>query len=186
MPALEDKGDLNLVLPRPDMVVTHSQWDVYLPDDLQYQDPESNMEVSSIGTLESYHAADNDSKSISTQGAAIDINVPTQGMHFSFNKLYANQSEKEAYVSFEYASKDAETRGMILSLIAVLMLGIGLMLAASQQHSNRQLAVFISFAAVGLGGYAHLSLYAPVMEASIALVVMLVPVMLVWLRKFKR
>jgi hypothetical protein len=38
-------GTISGRLPKPDMVVTQSRWDVFLPDGLSYGTPDSNMDV---------------------------------------------------------------------------------------------------------------------------------------------
>ena len=47
--AVDDFGTVSGSLPRPDMVVTHTHWDVFLPVGPNYQAPDSTMDVVGAG-----------------------------------------------------------------------------------------------------------------------------------------
>ena len=54
------------------------------------------------------------------------ITVPTAGVHFAFEKLYANQSNEESRFSITYASSAGATAGKLFSLIGALLLWVGI------------------------------------------------------------
>ncbi len=88
------------------------------------------------------------------------LTVPTAGVHFGFEKLYANQSDQEAWFELPYASPSGAILGQSISLLGTLLfwLGIGLYL----RHAARRVtAVSISaagflLASVAVGVY-HVS-----------------------------
>jgi len=125
--ALQDSGDMRMVLPQPDMVVTHSTWDVYLPDDRIYTLVQTNMERGIRGPRVDFkHAAK------AGGGGAIQVVVPMQGRHFSLNKLYANQADQDTYVRFEYTSQTAQLQGTILGVIGVVLFALGALRVLTQ------------------------------------------------------
>ena len=58
------------------------------------------------------------------------IAVPTTGIHFAFEKLYANQGDETAWFALAYATGAGATAGRMLSLMGagLLWLGLGLLL----------------------------------------------------------
>ena len=51
--ALGYLGSVDLHLPLPDMVVTETRWDLFLPHGLDYRSPTSNMDVVFPGRVDS-------------------------------------------------------------------------------------------------------------------------------------
>lgn len=95
-------------LPRPDIVVTHSHWDVYLPDAASYGTASSNMQTVKSGEYMSADALRSAMGQISrVEGTQVfsplHVSVPTAGIRYSFEKLYANQSDEEPYFSMTYS-----------------------------------------------------------------------------------
>ncbi len=124
-------GAVKSRLPIPDILVTRSRWDVYLPDGMNYSEPRSNMKTVLSGV---YESADEISRAMTeVQDAAavqavepLRISVPTSGLHFAFEKLYANQGEEEAWFSLTYASVGGARMGTAASLLATAMMWLGL------------------------------------------------------------
>ena len=84
------------------------------------------------------------------------LTVPTAGVHFGFEKLYANQSGQETWIELPYASPSGAILGHSISLAGTLLfwLGLGLYLrrvvgrVAAASMSAVGLAVLI--AAIGV------------------------------------
>ena len=129
--ALGGLGQVSGHLPRPDMVVTHSRWDVYLPLGPRYQTPDSTMDLVVDGVwanprAESAKAMAQAAEAHRDQfGQPLRITVPNQGIRFSFEKLYANQSLEEAGFSIRYLSPSASWGALLVSGLGVLLLWFG-------------------------------------------------------------
>jgi hypothetical protein len=134
-------GEISGRLPNPDMVVTQSAWDVYLPAELQYGEPSSNMEPRSGVSVAS--AADmQKALASSRQSAALSplrIEVPTQGVRYSFSKVYANSSNEPAAFALQYSSHAGAWIARVLSLFGAGMFWVGLWWL---QAGNKPGAVF--------------------------------------------
>ena len=50
---IDGLGKVSSRLPRPDMVVTQSLWDVFVPADRRYRSPQANMDITTSGTCSS-------------------------------------------------------------------------------------------------------------------------------------
>ena len=82
--AMSAFGSLSANLPRPDMIVTHTQWDVYVPPGLSYSPPQTNMELLAGQVVASVTdtAADLVREATGTVGEPLHIKLPTQGCAF--------------------------------------------------------------------------------------------------------
>ncbi len=124
---IEDLGKVSSRLPRPDMVVTHSRWDVFLPVGPNYHAIESTMDLILRGVRVDPRVAGAEVLARaadafqSRMGQPLRIVVPTQGIQFAFEKLYANQSPEEAGFSLRYASDDANLLGLLASALGTLL-----------------------------------------------------------------
>jgi hypothetical protein len=134
-------------LPKPDMVVTRSAWDVYLPFGLQYGDPESNMEQGPQG-----QAVSGDEMKAALAARAqnavlppLRIDVPTSGVRYTFNKIYANRSEQAAAFSISYNSRGGAWLARLMALIGTALFWLGLVLLPA--WSRRRVA-----SALAIGG----------------------------------
>jgi hypothetical protein len=120
-------GTVRARLPRPDILVTRSQWNLYLPEGLDYHQPSTNMDVVTPGRalseqeMRSELATLSDTAEISGVAEPLLIHVPTTGVRYGLEKLYANQGDVEAYVAIPYASSSGAMMGQL-----VCMLGVGL------------------------------------------------------------
>lgn len=150
-------GTLTSFMPRPDMVVTHSRWDVFLPAGPTYQALDSSLDLLIAGRPVNprqlqRQALANASDALQTQmGQPLRINVPTQGIQFAFEKLYANQSSEEASFAVRYVSPGASQGGLAASAVGVLLVWLGIAaLAGSQIRLSRRSAVAALVSGVAL------------------------------------
>ena len=133
VPEIGALGKIRGHLPRPDMVVTRTRWDVFLPDEVRYRSLESNMDIIATGVpLSSAEISDQVSaKSGAHQQATqpLRIDIPKSGISYTFEKLYANRSEEDAWFSLSYASGPGATFSVFLNIVGTLMVWLGLFVA---------------------------------------------------------
>ena len=134
-------GTLESILPTPDMIATRSTWDVFLPEQFSYGRVDSNMKVRAsnahVGAAEMRKNISlmQQQRQLSSQ---VNLEVPTAGVRYSFEKLYANQSDEEAYFSISYLTH-AEGLGRgtlpLVTGLGILLLLVGTFLSQkSPQH----------------------------------------------------
>ena len=134
--AMADFGTLSSRLPRPDMVVTRTAWDLFLPEGPRYLTPDSTLDVIVPGRLvnprqaaaadfamaqEAYH---------SRMGEPLRLTVPVRGIQYSFEKLYASQSPEPAKVEIRYLAAEAHLAGLLFSALGVILLWAGILFLA--------------------------------------------------------
>jgi hypothetical protein len=130
--AIRELGTVAGRLPRPDMVVTHSRWDVFLPAGPRYRTPDSTMDLVLDGIAVNPRTAGADvlaraAEAYQSQiGQPLRVSVPTQGIRFTFEKLYANQSPEGATFSIGYLSADANGVAVFLSVVGVILIWAGI------------------------------------------------------------
>ena len=134
-------GSISSQLPMPDMIVTHTYWDVYLPIGPIYQNVISNMNTVTAGVRvnprEQTTTNAMQNKILRSQaGNPLRMKVPQQGIQYSFEKLYANQSDNAASFEIHYASSAGSQLGMILSIISVILIWIGIFSLRSGQSQR--------------------------------------------------
>jgi hypothetical protein len=118
IPSFGFLGSASARLPRPDLLVTESRWDWYLPEGLDYRRPSTNMNlVLEEGRVSAAELAQ-EMKDANVP-EAFRIHVPTAGIHYAFEMLYANHGEVEARVRIPYASKAGVALGQMASLLGV-------------------------------------------------------------------
>ena len=145
-------GRLRSTLPRPDILVTSSRWDVYVPDGLSYGDPSSNMEIVVAGVredlddLERQMAGDREEAAKQRAVEPLRIAVPTSGIHYAFEKLYANQGDETAWFAVAYASGAGATAGRVMSLIGAGLMWLGLGLLVRPHPSIGRMAAMVTTA----------------------------------------
>lgn len=142
--SIDDLGEVTSRLPRPDMVVTHSRWDVFLPLGPSYRALDGTMDLVMGGrrvnprlagpgftngevmarAADSYQAQ---------MGQPLRINVPTQGVQFAFEKLYANQSSEDAAFAIRYVSSGANYLSVLLSALGAVLLWVGIIALAGRR-----------------------------------------------------
>ena len=135
--AMNNFGSIKSSLPRPDMIVTHSNWDVYVPAAPSYGEPTTNMEIIAARVLTSVKDASAEllrgAVSNVISGEPLHIELPTQGLLYRFAKLYANQSAEDAYFSLRYVHRSAGFAGLWISLLATLLVWVGIVLIGTKQ-----------------------------------------------------
>jgi hypothetical protein len=147
-------GALDLTLPRPDMVVTHTRWDLFVPEGPDYRAPESNMDIVQTARLVDPEVAaklalSRSADALDIYGQPLRINVPQRGIHFAFEKLYATQAPEDPHVRIGYTSASGYRVGELLGLIGVVLLWAGIFaLGSTQPFLPRQAAL----AGIGAGG----------------------------------
>jgi hypothetical protein len=132
-PALSGLGSARGTLPHPDILVTQSRWDVFVPDGMSYGAPQTNMEVVGAAGSVSREAMARQLEPAGPQGARqalelLRIDVPATGLHFAFEKVYANQSEQDAWIALPYASAAGSWLGRLASTLGALLFWLGLAL----------------------------------------------------------
>jgi len=180
LPALHSSGNMAMMLPQPDMVVTHSQWDVYLPDERIYEIADTNMEEGLRGKRTNFKASVKDGR-----GGAIQVTVPVQGKHFAFNKLYANQAGQNTYVKFDYLSEEAQRLSTMVGVIGVVIIGFGLLLAMVKSRSVFTSGLLMAMGAASLG-IAHGYLAALPMPSFVATGIVLLLLLMAAYRQHRR
>jgi hypothetical protein len=172
-------GSVSSRLPRPDMVVTHTRWDVFMPVGHRYREPDSTMDVvlrnarvnpRTAGTEAMTRGSDGFRNQI---GQPLRITVPTQGIHFAFEKLYANQSPEEAAFSLRYVSADTNNVGLLLSAMGTVLLWVGIVAIGSRRigiSRNATVAVIASGAVLTVVTIGYLGI-SPVLASGLALVI---------------
>jgi hypothetical protein len=130
--AMHPFGTLEGRLPRPDMIVTRTHWDVYVPADPSYGTPRTNMDVLAGEVMASVRDASLEllrgAAASVISGEPLRIELPAQGLLFRFAKLYANQSDEDAHFSLRYVHRAAGFAGLWLSLLAILAIWAGIAL----------------------------------------------------------
>lgn len=167
-----DSGSFASYLPEPDMVVTNTHWDVYLPERFHYQNLTTNMEKHvSGGHITAGEMADQTIAPLGGPSAGkftqmLSVSVPTQGVHFSFSKLYANQSDENAWFRIDYVSAEAVYTGQWLGFGAAMLFCFSIIALYLKWISTKIASVGIILAAtlISYAAMQHgLSLVSPVL-----------------------
>jgi len=145
-------GALRATLPRPDILVTHSSWDLFLPDGPVYARPTANLETLTRGDRVSGAALGVEFARLTDPGGAalpgqpLRIEVPAAGVHFAFEKLYANQPGRESWFRIGFASASARWlgRGLGWAGVSLLWLGGGLLAFRSRVATPAALAACLA------------------------------------------
>ncbi|MBF0099555.1 MAG: hypothetical protein HQK77_01465 [Desulfobacterales bacterium] len=128
-------GHITGMLPLPDMVVTHSKWHVYMPEELSYFKPKTNMKLVTANQLLSQQQMQESMANITTIKSQspktippLTIQVPVTGVCFVFEKLYANQSDDQATFSIGYLTKSLSLGGQFLALLSCILVWSGILI----------------------------------------------------------
>jgi len=152
--AIDGLGTVSSRLPRPDMVVTHSRWDVFLPTGPRYFAIDSTMDLVEGGRLVDPRLAGGEvleraADSYRAQmGQPLRLSVPTQGVQFAFEKLYANKSSEEAGFALRYVSARGDRLALAASALGALLLWLAIAALLSDRLRLPRPAIV---ALVGLG-----------------------------------
>ena len=149
-PSIRRLGSVRALLPGPDILVTESRWDLFLPEGLDYGRPGTNMDILSADNRVSgdeMRAALGGLAEQSTSPNVIGplhITVPSTGVHYAFSKLYANQGDVEAFASIPYTTASGTALGQLVSLLATDFIWFGgwLFVTKSEKlHQRGQIAL---------------------------------------------
>ena len=149
-------GTVSARLPKPDMVVTQTRWDVFLPVGARYRTPDSNLDLLVEGAhvdpraLGAQSLADLEQRTSQGIGQSLQIRVPARGIHFAFEKLYANQSPEDPGFSIRYASAEGNQAGLALSALATVLLWAGVFALGGARPRLPRSGAAIVFA-IGIG-----------------------------------
>jgi hypothetical protein len=181
-------GSIQAHLPHPDMVVTHSYWDVFLPIGPNYQAVETNMNVISTNQVANpgrVSHGDNSNDSSIQLGKPLRLTVPKKGIKYSFEKLYANQSDTAAGFAIRYASSAGNQVGLLVSIFSVVMIWAAIFAMKSTQVSN---VILLPLLVSGVGGMVYSLSYLKVssgISLTTALVGGVLFILMVLIPKFK-
>ncbi len=140
-------GTLSAHLPQPDMVVTRTRWDVFLPMGPRYGVPDTRLDLVQTGRRVSARAVQA-MVADTTQPGQLRITVPTQGIHFAFEKLYANQSMEAVGFSIRYVSAPGNRLGLWLSILGALLVWVAILTLARFQWSRTVVASLLGVGAL--------------------------------------
>ncbi len=153
-PSIGRLGTVRAHLPRPDILVTESRWDLYLPEGLDYGRSATNMDLLSADQRVSSDEMKAALGKLSERAASpnvigpLHITVPSTGIHYAFRKLYANQGDVEAFASVPYTTASGTALGQLVSLLATGLLWLGAWMLATKSERVHQRAQ-IAFVASG-------------------------------------
>jgi len=155
LPEMGVLGRVRAHLPRPDMIVTATRWDVFLPDRFRYGRPDSNMDIAAASEFDTIDLMRKNLEQIGDGVGAqqpnhpLRIVVPTTGIHFGFEKLYANQGDQPAAFSIPYSSAAGARLGQILTLLGGLLFWGGVAFGFAKPASKIARVGYVT-AAVGI------------------------------------
>ncbi len=158
--AIKGLGTVQGLLPRPEILVTRTHWDVYVPEGVEYGKPSDEMKL--VTAPERIDAADLGAEMARLEAGAnaqviepLKLVIPTAGIHFAFEKLYANQGDRDAGFAIPYASGFGRTFGRLLSFLgaAVCWIGFGLLVRGHVRLGGGLIAVSLMLLSVLIGRY---------------------------------
>jgi len=171
--AMHNFGRIQGSLPRPDMIVTHTNWDVYVPAAPRYGKPTTNMEILAAQVITSVKNTSIEllrgAVANVISGEPLHIELPTQGLLYRFSKLYANQSQEDAHFTLRYVHRSAGFAGLWISLLATLAIWAGIVLVglnARGPGALRELPLYVSWILLA-GGAALATLSMTVLGANV-------------------
>lgn len=124
---IQGLGTVAARLPRPEILVTRSRWDIYVPTGVRYGRPSGELDLVAQGQpisaaeLQQEMAAMADGAGSQQGLEPLRLVVPTAGVHFAFEKLYANQGERDAGFRLPYASGMGRGLGTLVMLLGMVM-----------------------------------------------------------------
>ena len=78
------------------------------------------------------------------------LEIPTQGIHFAFQKLYANQAEEDAWVRIPYYDASLRQAGKWGAVLAVLLIGLGVWSLAGRKLPGKVPGIVLTGGLAGL------------------------------------
>jgi hypothetical protein len=142
IPTVGAFGSISGTLPRPKIVATRTRWDVYLPHDVRLGHLRTNLEQVQERVLLGQKVIEAEMNSVvqgqyitnqTTQNAPLNLAVPTSGVRYSFEKLYANQADEDAYFAVPYTARGGRYLLDLLMIGATLLTSFGIYNLATQR-----------------------------------------------------
>lgn len=145
-------GRLHLGLARPDMVVTHTRWDLWVPGNVRWREPDTGMEIVVGGraTGGGEMAATADALRGAETNEPLRVTVPAHGVHFAFQKLYAGSAGEAARVTIAYAATPDWLPSALDLLAALLLWTVPALVIFGDMRPPRWLGVLGLLAALGV------------------------------------
>jgi hypothetical protein len=125
-------GSVRARLARPDLLVTTSHWELYVPDGFDYGRASTNMNLIVDGGRVTGEAMAKEMAAVDAALASPNlaepfrIDVPSSGVRYAFEMLYANHGDVDAYVSIPYTSRGGAALGEIVSLLGIFLAFVAL------------------------------------------------------------
>ncbi len=119
VPALGAFGRLGAELPRLDVVVTRTTWEVYVPSGAAYAAPSTSMTIVASGAA--------DAPVFDAVPEAMALDVPTEGVRYVLSKMYAGRDGEVVSFSMPYAAGWGGPFVLALSALGALLLCLGLL-----------------------------------------------------------
>ncbi len=182
MSKMKWSGTIKAQLPQPqDMIVTRSNWDIYLPQNFVYQQAKGNLDLVSKASTVSQQTMAQTIASEHSRQQPLKIIVPNDGIHFAFEKLYANQSD-QASIAFTYFSDTIAQLSWWLSMLTTILVWMGIMGLWNQRHP------YLALVALILGGLllAMTSLHFSTQEQQQMMITISVAMIAIWITLFIR
>jgi hypothetical protein len=131
-PAFGRLGRARGALPMPDILVTRARWDVYVPSGMSYGPPSTNLDlvaedevVSREAMVQTLNRADG-GKGTSLPVEGLEGSIPASGVHYAFEKLYANQSGQTAWFALAYATTAGAAAARVVAALGATLFWLGL------------------------------------------------------------
>jgi len=121
-------GSLEARLARPDILVTRTRWDVFAPDKFTYHGTDTNLERLGESAPVTQKAMEDSLGRLASEASGVNplrLTVPTAGVHFVFEKLYANQDDEKAWIDLSYNSASSRRFGLFVTAIGLGLMGVG-------------------------------------------------------------
>lgn len=119
VPALGAFGRLSAELPRLDVVVTRTSWEVFVPGSAAYAAPSTSMTLISSGAA--------DAPVVDGVPEAMALEVPTEGVRYVFQKMYAGRDGELVAFSMPYVAGWGGPFVLGLSALGALLFCLGLL-----------------------------------------------------------
>ncbi|MCA9605463.1 MAG: hypothetical protein KC619_07700, partial [Myxococcales bacterium] len=119
VPGLGAFGRLGAELPRLDVVVTRTTWEVWVPSGAAYASPSTSMTLVSSGAA--------DAPVFETLPDAMALDVPTEGVRYVLTKMYAGRDGDVVAFSMPYVAGWGGPFVLALSALGALLLCLGLL-----------------------------------------------------------
>jgi len=119
-PSLGAFGRLRSELPRLRVVVTRTTWELFVPSDAHYAEPDTSMTLTARDQVSADALADEIPD-------AMALDVPREGVRYVFREMYSGRDGAPASVSLPYVAGWGGPFVLALSALGALLLCLGLL-----------------------------------------------------------